>query len=837
MNIQLTLAARYLTGRKLRTFLTTLAVVFGVMIIFGLNGLLPAFAEALQFNLLTAAGKVDLTVTGVTGGTFDAGVVETMHGVDGIARVTGSLRQTVGLPSGSVVNAVAVTGLDLATAVGVRSYTLVAGRFVQADDANVMVIGESLSQQAGLNLGDTFTLPAASGSTAFEIVGIVSARLEPGVEEVYVPLAAAQALLNQPGRINAIEALFAPNVDREQVSADVEATLGDRFDVGGIGPSSAFAANMQLAQVALNAFGVLVLAMGGFVILNTFRTVVAERRHDIGVLRAVGASRRTIIGIILAESLLQGVIGTAAGLALGWAMAIGMTTLMAPLYQQFLNFGLGRPVFTLPVLIFAVAMGVGLTVLSALLPAIGASRVTPLEAMRPSVVGAAQRVAGRGVKIGAVMIGVALITLVTGNARLAASGAMLALIGLVLIAPALVRPAAAMFGRALAMLFAREGHIAQGNMARQPGRAAITASAVMIGMALIIAVAGMTSSIEHAFLGYLDKSLGADFLLMPPSLLLGGGNVGAAPQLARAIRELPDVDEVTSLRLANSSVNGTTVQIVGIDPATYPHVAGLEFTSGDEAQAYAELGADRAIIVNGIFASRGNIAVGDTVLLKTAEGDRVYRVAGIGLDYLNSKAATGYVSQANLAADFHESNDLFIMANKTPGADAATARAAIKDVVRDYPTFTVLAFGEWRDSQLQVFQKATTGLYVLMIALALPSLIALINTLAINVIERTREIGMIRAVGGTRQQIRRMVLAESLLLAALGTAFGILSGLWLGYALIGALTVNGLVMTYYFPLATVLITVAVGMLFGVLASVLPARQAARLDIVTALHYE
>ncbi len=837
MNIQLTLAARYLIGRKLRTFLTTLAVVFGVMIIFGLNGLLPAFAEALQFNLLAAAGQVDLSVTGVTGGVFDAGAVETVRGVNGIARVAGSLRQTVGLPAGSAANAVAVTGVDPETAENVRSYSLDAGRFLERDDVNAIVIGEKLARQAGLQVGDTFTLPAATGSATFEIVGIAAARLEPGVDEVYVPLSTAQSMFNQPGRINTIEALYAPTVDRESVAADVQSALGDRFDVGGLGAGSAFAANMALGQVALNVFGVLVLAMGGFVILNTFRTVVVERRRDIGMLRAVGASRRTIIGVFLAESLLQGLVGTAAGLALGWLMAVGLTTLLGPLYEQFLNAGLGRPVFSAPVIVFTVAMGVGITVLSALLPAMSASRVTPLEALRPSVAGVGQRVMGRGVKIGVALIGLAAVSLVSGQARLAASGAMLALIGLAMVAPALVRPIAATFGRALAVAFAREGHIAQGNLNRQPGRAAITASAVMIGMALIIAVAGMMSSVERAFLGYLDKSLGADFLLMPPALVLGGGNVGAAPQLAQTLRDLPGVEGVTSLRVANSQVNGMTAQMVGIDPATYPAVVGLQFTAGDEAQAYAELGAGRAVIVNGILASRGGVTVGDTLTLKTPAGDRAYRVVGIGLDYLNSKAATGYIAQSNLAADFHEVNDLFIMANKTPDADAPAVRAAIERAVKDYPTFTVLAFGEWRESQLQMFQQVTAGLYVLMIALALPSLIALVNTLAINVIERTREIGMLRAVGGTRRQIRRMIFAESLLLAALGTALGILSGLWLGYALIGALSVNGFALTYYFPLASVLITAAVGMLFGVLASVLPARQAAKMDIVTALHYE
>ncbi len=837
MNIQLTLAARYLMGRKLRTFLTTLAVVFGVMIIFGLNGLLPAVAEALQFNLLTSTGKVDLSVTGVTDGAFDANAVDTVRGVDGIAHVSGSLEQAVGLPAGSVVNAVTVIGLDPATTQSVRSYTLASGRFLQPGDTNALVISENLSQQAGLNLGDSFTLPGTTGSTRFEIVGVLSARPGAGAEEVYMPLTAAQALLNQTGNINTIEALFAPNVDREQVSASVKSALGDRFKFGALESNSAFTSSLQLGQIGLNIFGVFVLAMGGFVILNTFRTVVAERRRDIGMLRAVGASRRTVQGMILAESLLQGVIGTAVGLFLGWLLATGVGTFMSSFYEKILNAKIGQPVFTLPVLLFAIAMGVGITVLSGWLPALSASRVTPLEALRPSAGGVAREARGRGVKIGVVMIVLSVLSFISGNARAGMLGAVLFMIALVLVAPALVKPIATLFGRTLTLLFAREGQIAQGNLGRQPGRAAITASAVMIGMALIIAIAGMVSSIEHAFLTYLDKSLGADYLLMPPSLLLGGNNIGAAPQLAQTIRDLPGISNVTSLRIANTNVNGTPAQIIGIDPATYPDVAGLDFTSGNETQAYADLAAGRAMIVNGILASRTNAKVGDALTIKTAEGDQTYQVVAVGLDYLNSKAASGYITQANLAADFHESNDRLIMANKASDANSATVQAALEDALKTYPNFTVIAFNEWRDSQALIFQQVTFGLYFLMIALALPSLIALVNTLAINVLERTREIGMIRAVGGTRKQVRRMILAESLLLAALGTALGILSGLWLGYALIGALTLNGLVMSYFFPLATVLITVAVGMLFGVLASVLPARQAARLDIITALHYE
>jgi putative ABC transport system permease protein len=289
--------------------------------------------------------------------------------------------------------------------------------------------------------------------------------------------------------------------------------------------------------------------------------------------------------------------------------------------------------------------------------------------------------------------------------------------------------------------------------------------------------------------------------------------------------------------MSTSKANGAALQVIGIDPATFAQVSGLDFSAGDEAQAYAALGAGRAIVVNGVFALRNHVRVDDTLTLQTPEGERDYRVVGIGMDFMNAKLAAGYISQANLAADFHQANDLFLMANKTPEADLATVHNALEAVISDYPVFTLFDSAQWRTSQRDMMAGAMNSLYVVVVALALPSLVALINTLVINIIERTREIGLLRAVGGTRRQIRRMILAESLLLAATGVAFGILAGLWLGYVLMGMLKIAGFTLPYYFPMGGILFTIAVALLFGVVASLIPARQAAKLDIVAALHYE
>ena len=198
MTMQLTLAMRYLWGRKVRTLLTTLAVMFGVMVIFGLNGVLPAFSLAFRQNMLAAADQVDLAISSTSRGTFAEESLDSVTGTGGIAHATGILRHNVSLPDRSAVSAATVAGIDPATANDVRAFDLVDGRFLRSDDGNTMLIGETLAQQSGLTVGDTLVLPAAQGTTGFEIVGILTARGVPGVEEVYVPLAAAQTLFNEP---------------------------------------------------------------------------------------------------------------------------------------------------------------------------------------------------------------------------------------------------------------------------------------------------------------------------------------------------------------------------------------------------------------------------------------------------------------------------------------------------------------------------------------------------------------------------------------------------------------------------------------------------------------
>lgn len=829
---EIRLAARYLGERRLRTVLTTLAIVFGVAMFFGLGLVGPTMRDAIQRTLTSAAGGVDLTITHVTTGSFDASVADAVRATPGVQTATGVLERNVVVPSGPV-SVVTVVGVDPASLRSVLPLVApTTGRFLLPSDRSAAIVTDALARDLGVRVGGTVTLPSYTGTDTFEVVGTAS---DPR-RELIVPLSTAQELLGQPGKINAVVAAFAAGADRGAVTNAVRARLGPDYTVGAAEAGGALQTTLQLTSTMYSLLGLLALLAAAFIIYNTFRTIVSERRRDIAMLRAIGASRRQVLAVTLVESLVQGVVGTAAGLVLGYLIGAGGMMAVASSVGQIVVIEFAWPVPSLAALVSAVALGVGVTAAGALLPALAAARVAPLEGLRPLAMPVSRWTLGRRAIVGGVLLVVGALGVAGGNGALVAAGTVAFLVALLLIAPAAIHPIALAFGGVVSLAFAREGRLASGNLSRQPVRAAITASTMMVGLAIAVAIIGLLGSIAASFGGYLDRTLGADYIVLPRSLYLAGGNQGAGPELRARIAATPGITDVTTLRIGAATASGGPLQVVGIDPTTYPKVAALDFTQGDPASAYAALGRGRSIILDPILALQVKAGVGDTITLTTPEGERSYTVVGIGVDYLNAKLATGYISQTDLTADFHETADVLLMADAAPGADRAALRRALDGIVAGYPALTLYDSQALRATQTTLLDAVVKAVNALLLVFAIPGLIAMVNTLVISVLERTRELGMLRAIGMTRGGIGRMVFGESILLAGIGVAFGIVAGLWLGYVLV--LGVNVVFPSAYsFPGAGVLATIAVGLLFGVLAGLLPARQAARLQIVAALRYE
>jgi putative ABC transport system permease protein len=854
MPIQIILAFRYLSGRKLRTALTTLAVTFGVLVIFGMNIILPTMITALQANVQGASGLVDFTVSHVTGDAFDLTVLDRVRAIPGVRVAAAALEHPINLPVNFFdkdpnvpdrITSIVLQGVIPADARAVRAYPLVAGRFLAADDSDAVVITQTLADFVGVAVGGQLTLPTVAGVIPLQVVGIFPPRTEPGSEQVLVTLATAQRLIGIPDKINLIDlnlTAMADEAQRVTVQGALESALGKQFQVGTRFSGTELFASIQLTQASFNLFGVLAFFMGGFIIFNTFRTIVAERRRDIGMLRSIGASRGRILGLILVEGLLQGLVGTLLGLGLGYLMGVGILRLAQTPLSQFMNINLGAPVVSGGLVVVSVALGLGSTLLAGLLPALSASRVTPLEALRPLQAPADfARRSGWGFLLGVGLLVVTVLAIFSGQSALILPGGFFFLLGLVLVAPALVQPLALLLGRGLGWLYARQGTglLAQSNLTRQPTRVAVTASATMLGLAVLVAAGGLVNSLTGIMGDVIHKSLGSDYLFIPPSVSVWGGNLGSDPAFAAGLKAIPGVAAVSAMRFAASQANGQAISLLGIDPQAFPQVSGLQFQKSvvnNEAAAYTALANERALIVNGVFLSTVGAQVGDTIQLMTTDGEVPYRIVALAADILNAKVVTAYVSQANLQADFGASADIFIQLNLTKTADATATEHAIKALAASYPQFTVVAGREYYGALQSQMDAAFSAMYFLFAVLAIPSLIAMLNTLTIGVIERTREIGMLRAVGATRSQIRTMVVAEALLLAAIGAVFGILGGLYLGYVLVLAMA-SIFPMGFVFPINGVLVALAVALLFGALAAIIPARQATRLKVVEALRFE
>jgi putative ABC transport system permease protein len=358
----------------------------------------------------------------------------------------------------------------------------------------------------------------------------------------------------------------------------------------------------------------------------------------------------------------------------------------------------------------------------------------------------------------------------------------------------------------------------------------------MIGLALIVALSSVVTSLTSGFLGILRKTLASDYLLVPPAVAVWASNVGASASLADEIRALPGVDVVSTIRFAEASLDGNPVSLLGIDPAAFPRVSELSFLAGD-ASAYADLASGRSLIVNGLLAAQRGLRAGDTATFMTPEGPLPYRVAAVASDYLNAKVLTAYISQANLASDFGRTDDVFIQVNLADGAERDRAAGGLRAAAARYPQFRLVSGEEYYEDNRRIFDTVFVFFYAMLGLFAVPSLIAMLNTLAVGVLERTREIGILRAVGAAQAQVRQMVVAEALLLAGMGTSLGLLAGLYLGYFMVLAIGSAGFAAGYRFPLAGLIAAVATGLACGVLAAALPARRAARLGIVQALRYE
>ena len=849
---ELPLAISYLRGRPIRTIMTILSIVIGVMMMFGLNGMAPALKEMfISSTQSMALSEVDLYITRKDGSFFRQEYEQNIGAVQGVESTASMIARAVAVPAehyftadGSEINTIQVFGVDttvtdeafnIVTAGGRR---LTAGRLLQADDVQGVLISEEFAAGLGIGPGDSVNLPGAGGWVSLEVVGLLDdPGLLLGTQQVFMSIPTAQELLNAPNRINTILGRYVEGSDARAIDSAVQSLFGRGYSLSPLeGGADVWAAVMEFINVIFTMFGLMALAMAGLIMFNTFRTSVTERKRDIGMLRAVGAKRKVVMRTILYEGLILAMLGTLLGMLLGFGFAYGARVGLGSIFESLLGKPLGDIKFTPLAYAVSIIFGLGVPLASILLPARGASQITPLEAMRPSTIAQEAAIKRSRLILGLVCLVLGMAGLLSGVFPLMALGVMIFLLALGLLGPMLISPVTSFFSRGLVLIFGQEGGMAAGNIARQPRRASITATSLMVSLAILIGLGGMMASIYGGALRYLDASLRSDYIMMP-SLVITNDTVGAGPGLAEQVKRIQGVDDLTTMRQIDIlDAEGIGIRLVGIDPLKYAQIGGLSFLEGDES-AFERMQGGTAVMINGRYASQFGIGIGDSIDLEGDHGPVNVEVVAIGLDYLNMKLPTVYMEQTSLTREYGVRNDVFLLVNTETDADLERLEEALQDATQTYPGFGIISRDQLRISQEKLTRGGTIGMNIMLSLLAAPALLGLANALGINVIERTREIGMMRAVGAKRRQIRRMIVAESLLLCLMGIALGIVSGIMLSFVMTGVLQFVGLHIPYNFPGVGVLTAIAAGLISGILAALIPARRASDLQIVAALAYE
>jgi putative ABC transport system permease protein len=590
---------------------------------------------------------------------------------------------------------------------------------------------------------------------------------------------------------------------------------------------------MRVIKYFLLGFGGIALFVGSFVIANTLAITVAQRMRELATLRTLGASRRQVLGSVVLESVVVGIVGSIFGLFLGLAIAVGLKQILAAIGVELPSGGI---VFAPRTIVVSVAVGTLIALLASLRPALRATRIEPIAAVREGAVIPRSRFARYALPTSATVVAAAVGLFSYGvfadgleiKARLLAlvAGVLLLFVGVAMVASRVVRPLAFLLGAPGARVGGTAGRLARRNAVRNPARTASTAAAVMIGLALITFVAMIGQSFRSSFTSSVDELFVADYSLT-------AGDNPLTNKAAQAAAHAPRVEVVSEIRAATATLAGKSIDVNGVD-GNLTKVLGMKWSAGS-SDVPAQLGRDGAFIKDR-YADDHMLGVGSPLIVTTPTGKTLrLKVEGI-FDEPKGGSPFGDVaiSKATFDDSFARHDNEFTLLNVRGGpTDENTAR--LKQALGAFPDAEVETRDEFKDGQLSELKTMLNILYLLLGLSVVVSMFGVINTLVLSVFERTREIGMLRAVGMTRRQVRRMVRHESIVTALIGAALGIGVGIFLAGLTTLALSDYGVV--FAIPYKSLAAFVIVAILAGMLAAILPARRASRLNVLRALQYE
>jgi putative ABC transport system permease protein len=858
----LSFAVRGLLGRKLRAVLTGLAIVLGVAMISGTYILTDTIDKAFT-NLFTQsyAGTdavvqgegPDISIDGAAAPTppVDESLLETVRAVPEVELATGGVYDETSTkiltPEGDSVG----TGGAPSFGFGIDTdpefaqfnpLNLLEGRWPSSSEE--VVIDAGTADEQGYALGDTVEIATLVPKRPFELVGVAQYG---GVDSLGTATFAvftvptAQELLDREGQYDAISVSAAEGTSEDELVSALQGALP-----AGVTAQTATAeadeAQDEIGEFTsiiryfLLTFAGIALFVGAFVIFNTFSITVAQRTREFATLRTIGASRRQVLSTVILESLVIGIIASLIGLGLGLLLAEGIQAL-------FRTFDFELPsadrVFALRTVIVSMLVGVLVTLAAGLFPAIRATRVPPIAAVREGATLPRSRISPFVPWIAGIVIVGAILLLVramftddlgTADRLLGlAAGVLLLFVGVALLSSRLVRPIAALVGLPARKIGGAAGKLASGNTVRNPGRTAATAAALMIGIALVAFIATLANGLKTSNREAIEEQVSADYVVTAQD-----GYTPYPAAIGDAVAASPAAEVAAPVRTGAALVNGDETEVGGIDADTITATYSFDWTEGSDA-VLADLGTTGAIVSEN-YADDHGMEIGTRLrILSTDNRTADARIVGLYDPHPFYPLLESVTVSTELFDQLYERpQNRWTWAN-VAGEPSDPGKAELEEAVAGFPDAQVETREEWIEREDDDISEFLTFLYVLLALAVVISIFGMINTLVLSVYERTREIGMLRAIGMTRRQTRRMVRQESIITALIGAAIGLPLGIFLAALVTRAL--GDFNLTFSIPWGQLIFLTVLAIVVGILAAILPARRAAKLDPLRAIAYE
>ena len=848
---------------KRRLVSTIVAIVLGVAFMAGTFVLTDTLDKVFDDLFAEVSDKVDTQVQGEVlfsdpfGGDqralLDANLVDTVKAVDGVAGVAPAVG-TIGF--GSTNRILGSDGKPIGASQGpptlleswttdpdLTAYVVVDGRGPTADDE--LALNVAAIEEGGFSLGDRVVMVNQFGREEFTLVGAVTfgtAKSSAGAVSVELTLAQAQRLAGTDGKVQQVLARASDGTSEEELTARITAVLPPGAEAitgteAGAQLSNSVQSGFTFFKVILSVFGGVALLVGIFVISNTFSILVAQRTRELALLRAIGARRSQVLRSVLLEATFVGLLAAAIGMLAGVGLAKGVTAVLDAA-------GADLPTTTLQVrsstVIAALVIGLVVTLVAALVPAVRATRVPPIAALRDVAIDRSN--ASR------VRIALGVLVALAGAVSLSAAwtdgssdalptvglGAVLLIVGAILIGPVLSGPSVLALGAPLPRLNGVTGKLAAQNAARSPKRTSATASALIIGVALVGFITVFAASAKSSVTSEVERGFKADFVIQSSAGAFGppSGFPGAVTDTAAAVEGVEVVVPLGFGRAEFTYPDQTkaTQFLTSIEPNGITEVLEPRMVEG----SISDLG-DDGIVVDKELAEDHDVTIGDRIGVTLSGGESLELIVqGISDD----RSLLGWftITRETYKAAVPELLDVQAFGKVASGADLAAVIAEVEAALAQTPSIEVLDRDGFIGALAGQITSFVTFIYGLLILSILIALIGIANTLSLSINERTRELGLLRAVGMHRAQLRSTVRWEAVLISVLGTLVGLSLGLVVSWALIEALGSQGLT-EFAVPIGSLGVITVLAALFGTAASILPARRAARLDILEAIAYE